>query len=101
MSDPAKMFAKNQKEMVKLIAPMSKKLPVHPNNQDAISESENVSVGRTSTPIKTNATSSKTTPSNSRKSSINRTVGYNTYTLFKRIVTHLFKTFCATFVLFS
>ena len=52
--------------MLKLIAPMSKKLPGHPNNQDSAPEPENVSTTRTSTPMKTNATSSKTTPSSSR-----------------------------------
>ena len=66
MSDLAKMFAENQIEMLKLIAPKSKKEPIHPNNNDSDSESENISVARTSTPIKTNATSSKTTPNNSR-----------------------------------
>ena len=35
MSDLAKMSAGNQKEILKLIAPMSKKQPVHPNNQDS------------------------------------------------------------------
>ena len=62
MSDLANILAQNQKKMLKLIAPMSKK---RPSNQDSDSESENISVARTSTPIKTNATSSKTTPSNS------------------------------------
>ena len=45
---------------------MSEKQPVHPNNQDSDSESENVAAARTSTPMKTNPNSSKTTPSNSR-----------------------------------
>ena len=66
MSDLARMFAENQKEMLKLIAPMSKKQPIHPNDHDSDSESENISVARTSTPIETNATSSKTTPNNNR-----------------------------------
>ena len=66
MSDLAKMLAENQKEVLKLIAPLSKKQPIHPNNQDSDSEPENISVARTSTPVKTNTTSSKTTPSNSR-----------------------------------
>ena len=52
MSDLAKMLAENQKEMLKLIAPRRRKQPVHPNNQDPDSEPENVSVARTSTPIK-------------------------------------------------
>ena len=48
MSGLAKMLAENQKEMLKLIAPLSKKQPVHPpNDQDSDSEPENVSVART------------------------------------------------------
>ena len=66
MSDLVKVLAENQNEMLKLIAPMSKKQSLHPNNQDSDSESENISVATTSTPTKTNATSSKTTSSNSR-----------------------------------
>ena len=42
MSDLAKMLAENQNEMLKFIAPVRKKQPVHPNNQDFDSESENV-----------------------------------------------------------
>ena len=53
--------------MLKLIAPLSKKQPIHLNNQDSDSEPENICVARTSTPVKKiNATSSKTTPINSR-----------------------------------
>ena len=63
MSDLTKILAENQKEMLKLIAPLSRKQPERPNNQDTDCESENVSVARTSTPMKTNATSSKTTTS--------------------------------------
>ena len=66
MSDIAKVLAKNQKEMLKWIAPLSKKQPAHLNNQDSDSESENNSVVRTSTHVKSNATHSKTTPMNSR-----------------------------------
>ena len=66
MSDLAKMLAENQKEVLKFIAPLSKKQPIHSNDQDSDSEPENISVARTSTPVKTNTTSSKTTPSNSR-----------------------------------
>ena len=68
ISDLAKMLAENQKEMLKLMAPPNKKHPVHVNDQDSGSEIENISVAITSTPVKTNATSSKTTPSNSRNS---------------------------------
>ena len=67
MSDLTKILAENQKEMLKLIAPLNKKQTVHMNTQDSDSEPENVSVARTSTPVKTHtATNSKTTPVNSR-----------------------------------
>ena len=66
MSDLAKMLAENQNEMLKLIAPLNKKQQVHLNNQDSDSEPENTSVARTSTPVKTNTSISKTTPVNSR-----------------------------------
>ena len=66
MSDLTKILAENQKEMSKLIALLNKKHPVHPNEQQSDTETENISAARMSTPIKTNATSSKTTPSNIR-----------------------------------
>ena len=67
MTDLAKILAENQKEMLKLIAPANKKRPVSSNIQDSDSDQENISVTRTSTPVKTQtATSSKTTPVNSR-----------------------------------
>ena len=67
MSDLAKILAENQKEMLKLIAPLNKKQNVLANAHDSDSETENVSVARTSTPVKThNTTNSKTTPINSR-----------------------------------
>ena len=65
MSDLAKILAENQKEMMKLIAPMAKKSSAHQNVQDSDSETENISVARTSTPVKTNTATSKTTPINS------------------------------------
>ena len=69
MSDLTKILAENQKEVLKLIAPLNKKQNVLINAQDSDSETENVSVARTSTPVKTQtATSSKTTPVNSRNS---------------------------------
>ena len=71
MSDLTKILAENQKEMLKLIPSLSKKQPVYLNNQDSDSEPENISVARTSTPVKTtNATNSKTTPTNSRNTTI-------------------------------
>ena len=67
MSDLNKILAENQKEMLKLIAPLNKKQTVYMNTQDSDSEPENTSVARTSTPVKTHtATNSKTTPVNSR-----------------------------------
>ena len=67
MSDLTKILAENQKEMLTLMAPLNKKQPVCLNIQDSDSEPENNSVARTSTPVKTyTATSSKTTPNNSR-----------------------------------
>ena len=53
--------------MFKLIAPLSKKRAVSSEKQDSDSEVENISVARTSTPVKTvTATITKTTPVNSR-----------------------------------
>ena len=67
MSDLTKILAENQKELLKLIAPLNKKQTVYMNAQDSDSEPENVSVARTSTPVKIHsATNSKTTPVNSR-----------------------------------
>ena len=67
MSDLTRILAENQKEMLKLIAPLNKKQTVLMNAQDFDFEPENVSVARTPTPVKTHtATSSKTTPVNSR-----------------------------------
>ena len=74
MSDLAKILAENQKEMLKLIAPLNKKQNVLANAQDSDSETENVSVARTSTPVKThNTTNSKTTPVNSRNTYVAET----------------------------
>ena len=71
MSDLTKILAENQKEMLKLIAPLSKKQTIHINTQDSDSEPENNSVARTSTPVKTHtATNPKTTPVNSRNNRI-------------------------------
>ena len=67
MSDLTKILAENQKEMLKIIAPLNKKQTVHMNAQDSDSEPENVSVTRTSTPVRIHtATNPKTTPVNSR-----------------------------------
>ena len=56
--------------MLKLIALLSKKCPICTNDQESDSEPENISVARTSTLVKTTiATSSRTTPVNSRNTS--------------------------------
>ena len=66
LADLTKILAENQKEMLKLIAPLSKKRPVSTSVQDSDSEPEDASVAGTSTPVKTiTATSSRTTPVNS------------------------------------
>ena len=66
LSDLTKILAENQKEMLKLIAPLNRKQPVRLENPDLDSDPK-VSVTRTSTPVKSNtATVPKTTPSNSR-----------------------------------
>ena len=71
MSDLTKILAENQKEMFKLIAPLNRKQTVHSNAQDSDSAPENISVARTSTPVKIHtATNSKTTPINSRNNAI-------------------------------
>ena len=66
MSDLAKMLAENQKDIMKLIVPMGKKSCTHQNVQYSDSETENICVARTSTPVKTNTTTSETSPINSR-----------------------------------
>ena len=67
--DLSKILAENQREMFKLIAPLSKKRVVSLENQESDSEAENTSVAQTSTPVKTvAATKTKTTPINSRNS---------------------------------
>ena len=66
MSDLTKILAENQKEMLKLIAPLNRKQPVNSNVQDSDSEPENISAARTCTPVKAyTATNSKTTSTNS------------------------------------
>ena len=72
MSDLTKILAENKKEMLKLKAPLNKKRPVRLEDQDSDSKPENISVARTSTPVKSNATKSKTTPNNSRNRSLGR-----------------------------
>ena len=67
MSDLSKILAENQKEMLKLIAPLSKKRPIRLEDHDNDFEPEKISVARMSTPVITTTTAnSKTTPVNSR-----------------------------------
>ena len=67
LADLTEIVFENQREMFKLIAPLSKKRPICTNDQESDSEPENTSVARTSTPVKTTtATIFKTTPVNSR-----------------------------------
>ena len=47
MSDLTKILAKNQKELLKLIAPLIKKQPGLQNIQDSDSDPEKISVART------------------------------------------------------
>ena len=73
MADSTKILAENQKEIFKLIAPLSKKRSISANTQESDSEPEVVPVARTSTPVKTNtATGSKITPMNSRNKLIDK-----------------------------
>ena len=52
LSDLAKISAENPTEMLKLFALLNKKHPVHQNEQDSDTEIKNISIDRTSTPIK-------------------------------------------------
>ena len=65
MSDLTKILADNQKEMLKLIAPRTKKTPDYHVFETFDSEHVSIPVTRTSTPVKTKTTS-KITPINSR-----------------------------------
>ena len=68
MSDLAKTLAENQKEMLKLIAPVAKKRPALTVPEETDSEPENIPTNATSTPvkIKTTTLNTKITPVNSR-----------------------------------
>ena len=67
MSDLTKILAENQEEILKQIAPTSKKQTIITATKEADSESENVPENATATPIKTKttATTRKITPVNS------------------------------------
>ena len=62
ISDLTKILAENQKEMLKLIAPVVKNPTSVLNLENSDSEPENVLPNTTSTPIKTKVNTSKTTP---------------------------------------
>ena len=66
MFDLTMVFAENQKEALKLIAPVVEKPATLQNLENVDSIFENVFPNTTSTPIQTIVTSSKTTPVNSR-----------------------------------
>ena len=83
MSHLTKILAKNQKGRLKLIAPLNKKLPIHPNEQNSESGPENIFVARTSTPVISNTAVSKTTPINSRNTNMSK--ANNERRIFQRI----------------
>ena len=70
LSDLTKVLAENQKEMLKLTAPVAKKLAILTVPEDSDSEFENVPPAITSRAVKskTTATTLKTIPLNSRNS---------------------------------
>ena len=65
ISELTKFLAQNQKENIKLIAPVVKNPTSVQNLENSDSESKNVLPNSTSTPSKTKVTTSKTTPVNS------------------------------------
>ena len=71
MSDLTKILAENQKGMLKLIAPVTKKHAEARASEETDSDPENIPENATSTPIKTKttATARKITPVNSRNRS--------------------------------
>ena len=75
MSDLTKILAENQKEMLKLIAPVTKKHAEARASEETDSDPENIPENATSTPIKTKttATTRKITPVSSRNSNSFRT----------------------------
>ena len=70
MSYLTKILAENQKKMLSLIVPASRKQTVITASEETDSESENGPENATSTPIKTKTTTTthKITPVNSRNS---------------------------------
>ena len=78
MTDLTKILAENQKEMLKLIAPVTKKQTIVRASEETDSDPENIPENATSTPIKpkSTATTNKITPINSRNK-LRRDVGHN------------------------
>ena len=68
MTDLTRILAENQKEMLKLIAPVTKKQAIIKTSEETDSGPENIPENATSTPIKTKTTAptNKITPVNSR-----------------------------------
>ena len=62
MSDLSKFLAKNQKEMLRLLAPNTKARDNHPDVENSDSETENVFPTNTLTPVKNRTTMRKNTP---------------------------------------
>ena len=77
MSDLTKILAENQKEMIKLIAPVTKKHAEARASEETDSDPENIPENATSTPIKTKttATTRKITPVSSRNSHFDHITG--------------------------
>ena len=71
MTDLTKILAENQKEMLKLIAPVTKKQTLVRASEETDSDPEDIPENATSTPIKTKstATTNRITPVNSRNNS--------------------------------
>ena len=70
MSDLTRILAENQKEILKLISPTVKKSTIPQNLGDTESETENTHPVSTSTPIKSKATTFKTTPIKNRNNAV-------------------------------
>ena len=83
MSDLTKIFAENQKEMLKLTSPDIKKSTDHQNLENFNSETENIHLALPSTLIKSKATTSKNNPISSRN---------------KTFLFYLFETFLSNFL---
>ena len=72
MTDLTKILAENQKEMLKLIAPVTKKQTLVRASEETDSDPEDIPENATSTPIKTKstATTNRITPVNSRNNDL-------------------------------